>query len=114
LWIVQGVCFAICTAAAAAPEANEADKYVDCSAYFFMAANAKAMGEFDRYYSAGEYAYNQATRLVGKSRALERFNAASSGINELIGRNWTEFGKADDQYGVVCADIMRDATTPDR
>jgi hypothetical protein len=111
---VQGACFAICALASAAPGADEADKYLECSAYFFMAANAKAMAEFNDYYTAGEYAYNRAVRAVGESHALERFNAASSGINELIGRNWIEFKKADDQYGVVCADILRDATTPDR
>ena len=114
LRLIKGMGLAICAAAAAAPEAIESDQYLECSAYFFMAANAKAMAQFNDYYTAGEYAYNRAVRSFGESNALERFNAASSGINELIGRNWTEFKKADDQYGVVCADILRDATTPDR
>jgi hypothetical protein len=105
---------AVYAPAAPTREIETADRYVDCSAYFFMAANAKAMGEFDGYFSAGEYAFNQAVRLIGEPGALEDFNAASTEINDLIGRRWVDFEKADDRYGVVCADILRDAADPDR
>ena len=87
--------------------------HVDCSAYFFMAANVKSMGEFNNYYAAGEFAYNTAVRMYGEAAALERFNTATNGIYELIERNWTEFGKADTKYDVICADILRDANKPD-
>lgn len=100
-------------ATATAQEAESARLYADCSAYFFMAANAKPMTTFDGYYRAGEFAYNKAVQLVGEPMALERFNGASMSINELIERNWSAFKKADDRYGVICADIFRDATNPD-
>ncbi|MFT4580344.1 MAG: hypothetical protein ACI915_003823 [Gammaproteobacteria bacterium] len=85
-----------------------------CSAYFFMAANTKSMGQFNDYYSGGEYAYNGAVNLVGADAALSQFNEASSEIIELIDRKWTNFGKADERYGVICADILREANNPDR
>ena len=97
-----------------ADESTGADSATQCSAYFFMAANAKSINEFDRYYSAGEFVYNGAVELVGEQSALAKFNDASGEINELIDRNWLNFGKADDRYGVVCADLLRDATNPDR
>ena len=78
-----------------------------------MAANVKGMAEFNTYYAAGEYGYNTAVREVGEAVALERFNLTTNSISELIGRNWLEFGKADDKYGVVCADILREANKPD-
>lgn len=108
------VCFAITVRVTPAWEAGVPDRYVDCSAYFFMAANAKAIEEFNVYYTAGEYAFNQAVRTMGEPDALERFNAVSLEINELIERRWVAFKKADDRYGVVCADILRDASDPDR
>lgn len=107
-----GIIPAVYAAASMAQKPEAADRYADCSAYFFMAANANAMDEFNNYYTAGEYAFNQTIRLVGKAGALERFNAASTKINELIERRWVDFAKADDRYGVICADILRDASDP--
>ncbi|MDP6184276.1 MAG: hypothetical protein QF609_10705 [Gammaproteobacteria bacterium] len=112
--IMLGVLSANSVAAGSEPETAIADRYVVCSAYFFMAARVKAVGEFDGYFSAGEYAFNQAVRLIGKRTALDLFNAASTEINELIERRWVDFAKADDRYDVVCADIFRDASSPDR
>ncbi len=90
-----------------------AEQHVDCSAYFFMAANAKGMAEFNAYYAAGEYGYNTGVREVGEAAALARFNLTTNAITELIGRKWIDFQKADDKYGVVCADILREANKPD-
>ena len=108
-----GLCLTMCASASLADEKALAEHNVDCSAYFFMAANVKGMSEFNFYYTAGEFGYNTAVRSVGEAIALERFNVATAGINELIERNWLEFGKADDKYGVICADILRDANKPD-
>jgi len=91
---------------------EELRRYADCSAYFFMAANAKGMREFDQYYRSGEFAYNRAVRAVGKREALADFNAASKTINDLIDRQWNRFNLADDRYAVRCADIFREANTP--
>lgn len=90
-----------------------AEQHIDCSAYFFMAANAKGMAEFNTYYAAGEYGYNTGVREVGEAAALARFNLATNDINELIERKWLDFGKADEKYGVICADILREANKPD-
>lgn len=104
----------VIAATANAQEVDVAEHFTGCSAYFFMAANAKPMGDFNNYYSAGEYALNHAVGLVGEQNALDRFNAASAEINELIERRWIDFEKADEQYAVICADILRDATDPDK
>lgn len=89
------------------------ERYAACSAYFFMAANAKGMDEFDPYYRSGEFAYNRVVELVGSGQALENFNRASTAINELIEREWQQFERADNRYGVICADIYRAATASD-
>ena len=112
LSITVGLSLAIFASNTSATDNRSAEMYVDCSAYFFMAANVKAMSEFNEYYSAGEFAYNTAVRLNGEDAALERFNTSTGSINKLIERNWLEFGKADTKYGVVCADILRDANRP--
>lgn len=96
-----------------AADRDTVEWYAGCSAYFFMAANAREMGEFDAYYTAGEYAYNLAVGMVGDVVALEKFNASSTEISELIERNWQEFHRADERYGVVCADLKRSAHNPD-
>ena len=108
-----GFCLAILVWNASATENDTAEMYVDCSAYFFMAANVKAMGEFNNYYMAGEFAYNTAVLMYGEAAALEQFNTSTSSIQKLIERNWLEFGKADTKYGVACAHILRDANKPD-
>ena len=92
---------------------ESAERHVDCSAYFFMAANVKSMAEFSTYYAGGEYGYNIGVRAVGETKALERFNLTSNSIAKLIGRNWLQFDKADEKYGVICADILRAANNPD-
>ena len=105
---------AICLlAAAAAVHGQTPQRYADCAAYFFMAANAKGMGEFDGYYRSGEFAYNRAVQLAGEAGALEQFGRASQSVNELIERNWNLFERADERYGVVCADLYREATAPE-
>ena len=96
-----------------ADERGSPELAVRCSAYFFMAANAKSMDEFNDYYAGGEYAYNDAVKLIGETAALEKFNAATSEINELIDRKWIDFDKADERYGVICADVLREANNPD-
>ena len=95
-------------------ELGAAESAVRCSAYFFMAANANSMQEFDRYYSAGEYAYNGAVKLVGEETALSKFNDATGEINTLIDRDWLNFDEAENRYSVICADLLRDANNPDR
>jgi len=90
----------------------EPPSYTECAAYFFMAANAKGMDEFDDYYRSGEFAYNHAVRLAGAPEALAQFNRASQSINELIERNWNYFERADERYGVLCADLYREANRP--
>ncbi len=84
----------------------------ECAAYFFMAANAKDMGEFDDYYRAGEFAYNRVVHVAGAAAAIEQFNHASQSINELIERNWNYFERADERYSVLCADLYRAANRP--
>lgn len=99
-------------AVAAAGYARTPPSNAECAAFFFMAANAKSMGEFDDYYRAGEFAYNRAVERAGATGALEQFNQASQSINELIERNWNYFARADERYGVLCADLYREATRP--
>lgn len=108
----RGLAIAGLLAVAAAGYARTPPGDAECAAYFFMAANAKSMGEFDDYYRAGEFAYNRAVELTDATGALEQFNRASQSINELIERNWNYFERADERYGVLCADRYREANRP--
>ncbi len=107
------VIITVLLAAAAIVYAQTPPPYTDCAAYFFMAANAKGIGEFDRYYRSGEFAYNRAVKDAGAAQALEQFNFASEALNELIERNWNLFDRADKRYGVICADLYREANRPE-
>ncbi|MEM7467284.1 MAG: hypothetical protein AAF387_10405 [Pseudomonadota bacterium] len=77
-----------------------------CAAYFFSAANAKGVAEYERYYGAGEYSFNLAVSLIGESVSLSDFNVASKNINQLMERRWSEFHKVDSEYSDRCHKLL--------
>lgn len=79
-----------------------------CSAYFFSAANAKGVAEYETLYGSGEYTFNLAVSAVGNEIALERFNVSSENVNRLMQKRWSDFYKVDDHYAEQCA-ALKDA-----
>ena len=76
-----------------------------CAAYFFMAANAKGVADFERNYSAGELAYNESVRRIGNDLTLQEFNDASKEMNGIMNRRWVDFTLVEGKYAATCSDI---------
>ena len=76
---------------------NRVDNNTDCLR--IRLASSSSGGDAGRY-------------IFFAPEALEQFNRASQSLNELIERNWNYFERADERYGVLCADLYREATRP--
>lgn len=73
-----------------------------CSAYFFSAANAKGVADYEVNYGSGEYTFNIAVSAIGNQAALGHFNSSSERINQLMQKRWSDFYKVDEQYTEQC------------
>ena len=73
-----------------------------CAAYFFSAARAKEMTEYESLYGAGEYAFNLAVAAGTEADALQYFNRASTHINQVMQKRWADFYKVDEHYAPKC------------
>ena len=91
-------------------EVNENQKIAkhaaSCAAYYFAAARARGMSEYETLYDAGEYAFNSAVTAVEEASALEHFNNASTHINHVMQKRWVDFYKVDDQYAEKCKKLL--------
>ena len=74
-----------------------------CSAYFFSAANAKGVADYESLYGSGEYTVNLAVSAIGNDAALKQFNVSSENINRLMQKRWSDFYKVDEHYREQCA-----------
>lgn len=104
----------ICTISLLIPVISQAGEQEDlgrhaasCSAYFFSAANAKGVAEYETLYGSGEYTFNLSVSAIGNAAALKTFNAASEEINRLMQKRWSDFYKVDDHYGEQCAALRQ-------
>ena len=90
--------------------ANENEKIAQhaasCAAYYFAAARARGMSEYETLYDAGEYAFNIAVTAVEEASALEHFNNASTHINHVMQKRWVDFYKVDEQYAEKCEKLL--------
>ena len=77
-----------------------------CAAYYFAAARARGMSEYETLYDAGEYAFNIAVTAVEEASALEYFNNASTHINHVMQKRWVDFYKVDEQYAAKCERLL--------
>ena len=91
------------------PQAKAAD-FASCAAYYFNAVNVKPMKEYETVYGAGERAFNEGIKLVGRKQ-LDDLMARSSGeMSKLMGADWKNFRIVDQRYGADCEALM--ATVP--
>lgn len=102
--------FFVITVASATPSTNETQELTkhasSCAAYFFSAARAKEMTEYETLYNAGEYAFNLAVTAVDEVTALQQFNLASTHINQVMQKRWTDFYKVEEQYETKCEKLL--------
>ena len=84
-----------------------ARRYSTCAAYYFNGTQAVPMSEYERYYSAGEVAFNEASRLIGREQADRLAGDASVEMKTMIDGDWQQFEKLEQTYSVTCADLIR-------
>ncbi|MBK6658721.1 MAG: hypothetical protein IPG43_11470 [Proteobacteria bacterium] len=99
-------------APAEAPSAaqDQAARFATCAAFYFNAVNVKPMKEYEEVYGAGERAFNEGIKLVGR-KALDDLMARSAGdMTKLMNSDWKNFHTVERRYGPDCATLM--ATVP--
>ncbi len=95
--------------AAEAPSTIAPPGFGTCAAYYFLAARGHGVRDYDRLYSAGEFALNQATQRHGKLSANGKMEAMSGVMMEEIHQDWRNIGLLDQRYGSVCETLLREA-----
>ena len=83
-----------------------AEHAASCAAYFYSAAYANGVSKYESFYGAGEYSFNLAVTASSDGKALEWFNDASKQINQLMGKRWVDFHKAEAVFGPKCEKLM--------
>lgn len=83
--------------------------FATCAAYYFLAARAHGMQDYDRLYSAGEFSLNEAARRHGHPAAEKRMGEASGHMMRAIEQDWRNIKVLDDAYGASCETLLRDA-----
>ena len=78
-----------------------------CAAYFYSAAYANGVSQYESFYGAGEYSFNLAVTAADEGQALASFNQASKEINQLMGKSWADFHKVEEYFGPKCDKLMR-------
>lgn len=105
LWL-WSLMFPACAGTAAEP----ADPgFASCASYYFLAARGHGVKDYDRLYSAGEFALNQAARRHGQSVARAKMEKVSGVMMDEMHRDWLEIGTLDTRYGAACERLLRDA-----
>ncbi len=82
--------------------------FATCAAYYFLAARGHGVRDYDRLYSAGEFAMNQATQRLGNAAANTKMAAASGTMMKEIHQDWREIEILDQRYGASCETLLRD------
>lgn len=89
---------------------DKAADFATCAAFYFNAVNVKPMKEYEEVYGAGERAFNEGIKLVGR-KALDDLMARSAGeMTKLMNSDWKNFHSVEERYGADCAALM--ATVP--
>ncbi len=87
------------------PQAKAAE-FATCAAYYFNAVNVKPMKEYETVYSAGERAFNEGIKLVGRKQ-LDDLVARSSGeMAKIMGSDWNNFPAVEKRYAADCVTLM--------
>ena len=86
--------------------ASRAAGYATCAAFYFNAVNVKPMGEYEAVYGAGERAFNEGLKLVGRKALDDLVAAASAEMMKLSNSNWKNFATVEQRYGGDCQRLL--------
>lgn len=99
---------AVSPAHAEAPQdahARAAD-FATCAAYYFNAVNVKPMKEYEEIYGAGERAFNEGIKLVGRERLNDLMARSSGEMMKLMNSDWKNFPTVEQRYDADCVALM--------
>ena len=100
LWLV---------AAASQPAGDsgaQARELAQCAAYFYNAAKAKPMAEYDALFSAGEQSFNRAARVLGRDTVERVMGDAAAEITATIGNDWLNFARVEARFDRSCNKLL--------
>ena len=90
--------------------ADKAADFATCAAFYFNAVNVKPMKEYEEVYGAGERAFNEGIKLVGRKPLDELMAHSAADMTKLMNSDWKNFHTVEERYGADCAALM--ATVP--
>ena len=112
--------FCVSAAAESPPITQEDDgrlnELAECAAYFFIAARADAVTEFETHFQTGEFAFNLLIASVGQDEARVRYDEGHNRVVQKMDGQWAKFEQTRDHYRQRCgrlAEAARDASNPD-
>ena len=107
LGVLAWCCFS-CVAQADAPRDAQAkaNEFATCAAYYFNAVNTKPMKEYEEVYGAGERAFNEGIKLVGRKQLDDLVARASGEMAKIMGSDWNNFPAVEKRYAAGCTDLM--------
>ncbi len=93
---------------AEAPQSTpaKAADFATCAAYYFNAVNVKPMTEYEIVYGAGERAFNEGIKLVGREPLNDLMARSSGEMMKLMNSNWKNFASVEQRYGADCEALM--------
>ena len=89
-------------------QADEAG-YATCAAYYFLAARGHGMQDYERFYTSGEFSFNEAARRHGKAAADTKMGQVSTGMMRDIHQDWRSIEILDKKYGAPCATLLHES-----
>lgn len=89
---------------------DKAAKFATCAAFYFNAVNVKPMKEYEEVYGAGERAFNEGIKLVGRKSLDELMAQAAGAMTKLMNSDWKNLHTVEQQHGAECAALL--ATVP--
>lgn len=97
---------AVTTAQPAGDSDAEARDLAQCAAYYYNAAKAKPMAEYEDLFSAGEQSFNRAAHVLGIETAGRVMGDAAAEMTATIGNDWQNFARIDARFDRHCNELL--------
>jgi hypothetical protein len=104
--LVLLACAGVVNAQSASDPQARAAEFATCAAYYFNAVNVKPMQEYEAVYGAGERAFNEGIKLVGRKQLDDLMAHTSGEMMKIMGSDWNNFPAVEQRYGSNCAALM--------
>ena len=92
-------------------QAKAAD-FATCAAFYFNAVNVKPLTEYETTYGAGERAFNEGIKLVGREPLNDLMARSSGEMMKLMNSDWKNFPTVAQRYSADCDALMASVPAP--